>query len=117
MGHASFQTIKRILHHCNIFANTTSSFCDSCAVSKIHQLPYVPSQTQYMHPLESMYMDIWGPSHVCSINGDRYYLSFVDAYSKYTWIYLLHAKSQVLDVFRKYKLFVENQFDCKIKAL
>jgi len=52
MRHASFQTIKRILHHCNIFANTISSFCYSCVVSKIHQLPYVPSQTQYMHPLE-----------------------------------------------------------------
>jgi len=36
MGHATLQTVKRILQSCNISFNTDSVFCNSCAISKIH---------------------------------------------------------------------------------
>jgi len=56
MGYASIKTIKQILNDCHISAN--SFFCDSCAVPKIHQLPFDMSQTKCSHPLELVYMDI-----------------------------------------------------------
>jgi len=71
----------------------------------------------YHHPLELIYIDIWGPSSICANNGASYYISFLDAYSKYTWIYLLHTKSQALAAFERFKLFSENQTCFKIKAI
>ena len=46
-----------------------------------------------------------------------YYVLFVDVYSKFTWLYLLKHKSDVLDVFKYFKATVENQLNSKIKVL
>ena len=46
-----------------------------------------------------------------------YYVLFVDVYSKFTWLYLLKHKSDVLDVFKYFKATVENQLNSKIKIL
>ena len=47
-------------------------------------------------------------------NGARYYVSFLDAFTKFTWIYVLHTKSQVSNAFKKFKVLVENQTGHKI---
>ncbi|MCI01978.1 F-box-like/WD repeat-containing protein TBL1XR1-A-like, partial [Trifolium medium] len=57
--------------------------------SKAHRLHSPSSHTQYNTPLELVYSDLWGPSPHTSTLGYKYYITFVDAYSKFTWIYLL----------------------------
>lgn len=47
------------------------------------------------HSLEIIYLDIWGQSSYPSTEGHKYYLTFIDAYSLYTWLYPLKQKSQV----------------------
>jgi len=49
-----------------------------------------------------------------AMNGEKYYILFLDAYSKFTWLYLLHSKSQALPAF---KLLVENETSLKIKTI
>jgi hypothetical protein len=44
----------------------------------------------------------------------KYYLSFIDDYSKFTWIYLLKKKSDVFPKFRDFQSHVERLFDKKI---
>ena len=44
-------------------------------------------------------------------------MSFVDAYSRFTWIYFLKNKSDALSVFKQFKSLVELQFNKKIKAI
>ena len=44
-------------------------------------------------------------------------MSFIDAFSKYTWIYLLKAKYEVLDIFQHFKKTVELQLNKQIKVL
>jgi len=63
---------------------TDVSFCDSCAHANAHQLPFTPSHTTYTAPLQLVFVDIWAPAHVASINGSMYYFAFVYAFSKYT---------------------------------
>jgi len=52
-----------------------------------------------------------------SITGYKYYVVFVDDFSRFTWIYHLHRKSKVFEIFVKFKLLVEKQFSTKIKQL
>ena len=61
--------------------------------------------------------DLWGPSPVTSTNGFLYYITFVDAFSKYTWIYLLKNKSETFSIFQQFKAMVELKFNAKIKNL
>jgi hypothetical protein len=68
-------------------------------------------------PLALIFTDVWGPAPVCSRSGFKYYVSFLDAYSKYTWLYPICSKSDVSSIFLKFKTYVERFFDSKIKAV
>ncbi|KAK4843082.1 hypothetical protein QYF36_003837 [Acer negundo] len=67
-------------------------------------------------PLELVYSDIWGPSPIISSTGHRYYISFVDDYIRFTWLYPIVLKSEALSVFLNFKKYVELQFQRKIQA-
>jgi transposase InsO family protein len=54
-------------------------------------------------------------SPIPSTNGCRYYVLFVDDYSRFTWVYHILYKSEVFQCFVKFKLLVENLFTTKIK--
>ena len=91
--------------YCNIapFNKNVSEFCSSCYVGNSHRLPSSISETVYSTPLELIFTDLWGPSHITSHSGYAYYVSFIDAYSKFTWIYPLKSKSETLFVFQQFK--------------
>jgi hypothetical protein len=46
-----------------------------------------------------------------------YYVSFIDEFSRNTWIYFLQNKSEVFDRFKEFKALVENQTEKRIKVL
>jgi hypothetical protein len=56
---------------------------------------------------------VWGPAQT-SVSGHRFYVSFVDAYSRFTWLYLLKHKSDVYDVFLQFQKHVERLLNRKI---
>ena len=47
----------------------------------------------------------------------KYYVSFIDDYSKFTWIYLLKYKSEVFSIFQEFQKLVERHFDRKIISI
>ncbi|RVW68066.1 Retrovirus-related Pol polyprotein from transposon TNT 1-94 [Vitis vinifera] len=57
--------------------------------------------------------------HFLPIHGNeqQYFITFIDDYSRYDYLYLIHEKSQSLDVFKNFKAEVENQLSKKIKAV
>jgi hypothetical protein len=54
---------------------------------------------------------------VPSLGGSLYYVSFIDGFSRKTWIYFLKKKSKVFEKFKEFKYLVENQADKNIKVL
>ncbi|XP_074344429.1 uncharacterized protein LOC141683587 [Apium graveolens] len=67
--------------------------------------------------LELIHTNICGPFPTASWNGQRYFITFIDDYSRYGYLYLIHEKSQALDVFKEYKAEVELQLNSSIKAV
>lgn len=65
---------------------------------------------------ESIHSEIWC-SPIKSLNGFKFYVIFIDDFSKFTWMYPLHAKSDTFQCFLKFKFFVEHQFNKTIKAI
>jgi hypothetical protein len=59
--------------------------------------------------LELVHADICGPIKPTSNNNKRYFLSFIDDFSRKTWIYFLHEKSEAFTMFRSYKACVEKE--------
>jgi len=56
---------------------------------------------------------VWGPSPQ-SVGRYQYYVSFIDDFSKFTWIYLLRNRSEVFQVFLNFQQHVERLFNRKI---
>eukprot|EP00253_Pinus_taeda_P023987 PITA_23987 len=54
---------------------------------------------------------------VPSLGKSVYYVSFIDDFSRNTWIYFLKKKSEAFDRFKEFKALVENQTEKKIKVL
>ena len=46
-----------------------------------------------------------------------YYVSFIDDFSRNTWIYFLRKKYEVFSKFKEFKALLENQLENKIKVL
>jgi len=64
-----------------------------------------------------VFCDVWGLSPTLSMNKNRYYVSSVDDYSKFNWVFPISAKSDVLPVFIKFVAHVERLFSCKLKVI
>ena len=93
------------------------SFCSACPLGKSHKLPFHRSFRTSLRPLDLIHSDVWGPSPVSSNKGFRFYVSFVDDFSKYTWFFPMTHKSEVFPIFKKFKLHVETFFERKLKAI
>ncbi|KAJ9566476.1 hypothetical protein OSB04_002442 [Centaurea solstitialis] len=77
------------------FAFTKPHICSSCQLSKSKHLPFEFNPKRSFHVLDLIHCDLWGPSPVVSTEGYRYYIIFVDDYSRFTWFYPLKTKSDV----------------------
>jgi hypothetical protein len=101
---------------CATSESLDGSVCDACACVKAHQLPYSVSLSRSSAPLELIFSDVWGPA-IDSFGRKKYYVSFIDDYSKFIWLYLLRSKSEVYKYFLEFQRLVERQFDRKILAV
>jgi hypothetical protein len=59
---------------------------------------------------------VFGSVPVPSLGKSLYCVSFIDYFSRNTWIYFPRKKSEVFDKFKEFKALVENQIDKKIKV-
>ena len=57
--------------------------------------------------LEIIHIDICRPN--MDMPGKKYFITFIDDYSRYMYVYLLHNKYEALDAFKVFKAEVENQ--------
>ncbi|KAF5780127.1 putative RNA-directed DNA polymerase [Helianthus annuus] len=116
LGHPSDDVLSRcsFLHLTN---KTTHTYCTACSVSKSTRLPFTSVVSHSTSPLHIIHCDIWGASPVMSRDGYRYFITFIDDFSRFTWMYPLTYLSQAVDCFRHFKLLVENFFSCTIKHL
>ena len=93
------------------------SFCKHCVQGKMTELPFPLSVSNTSSPLELVHSDVWGPAPITSINGTRYFVIFVDDFTRFTWFFPLSHKSQVLSSFIHFKNTMENLLNAKVKTL
>jgi hypothetical protein len=67
--------------------------------------------------LELVHCDVFGPITFPLLGGSLCYVSFIDDFSRKTWIYFLRKKLKVFKKFKEFKSLVENQTNNKIKVL
>jgi hypothetical protein len=119
LGHPALSICSQVVSkfHLPVLPNNAPVSCPACHMSKSKQLSFKLSSTRVNHPLELIYTDVWGPSPLYSTYGNKYYVSFLDAYSRYTWLFPMSNKSDVCDIFLQFQQNVERLFSSKIKII
>ncbi|KAM1788705.1 hypothetical protein ACFX11_038955 [Malus domestica] len=119
LGHPSTKILNKLVFTSCISMSRTmnNTFCSDCAVSKSSKLPFVSGSCTTSKPLELLHMDVWGPAPISSVHGFRYYVIIVDDYTKYSWLYPLKFKSDVLSTFVHFKSLIENKLGVKVISI
>ena len=116
LGHPSKSILQQIISHLEVISPMSYSHCNSCFINKSHKLPFGLSTLTTSSPLEVIFSDVWS-SPIYSFDNFKYYVVFVDHYTKYVWLYPMKKKSDTSLLFPKFKALVENFFNTKIKTL
>jgi hypothetical protein len=103
-GHPSFKIVEQVISQNNLLCSldsTKESICNACQQAKSHQLPYPKSTSVSGFPLQLVYTNVWGPTPE-SVDKKKYYVSFIDDFSKFTWVYLIKFKFEVFQTFQEF---------------
>jgi len=111
LGHLGFDDVKLLARYNSdicIIGPLTNPFCEHCIVSKQTRKPRsLPATHRGKEPLDLVHSDLAGPMSLPSLGGSKYFVLFIDDYSRYTKVYSLRSKAEVISRFREYEALVE----------
>jgi len=96
---------------------TDLEICVDCIKGKQTKHTVNKETTRSSQLLEIIHTNICGPFDVLSFGGEKYFITFINDFSRYGYIYLLHEKSQAIDALKVFINEVERQLDRKVKIL
>ena len=99
------------------FELKSDDVCESCLLGKMTKSPFTGSCERGEGLLDLVHTDVCGPFRSTTRDGNRYYVTFTDDFSRYGYVYLIKHKSDTFEVFKRYQNEVENQLGRKIKVL
>ena len=72
---------------------------------KEHKKTFPSSESKAKGILEIIHSDVCGPMSSSSLGGYAYYVSFIDDFSRKTWVYFMKNKDAVFSKFKEFKAF------------
>ena len=116
LGHISERRIERLVSYGILDSLDFANFeiCTNCIKGKQTNTRRFGAN-RAADVLELIHTDICGSFPTVSWNGQQYFITFIDDFSCYDYLYLIHEKSQSLEVFKSFKVEIENQLNKRIK--
>lgn len=91
--------------------------CETCLKGKLTALPFPKKSDRSTKLLELIHMDIWGPARTESRGKARYFLTFIDDYSRWCEVRFLSNKEQPFQAFKEFKNLIKKQTGEVIKSI
>ncbi|KAK8926311.1 hypothetical protein KSP39_PZI018080 [Platanthera zijinensis] len=113
LGYAPLQILKKALSDVSLHEFT----CESCIFGRQHRSSFHPTCTRSDTPLSLVHSDIWRPYKTPSMFGYRYFVTFMDDYSRLTWLYLLCDRVELTFTFRAFITETHTQFSSPLKII
>jgi len=121
LGHLNVKSLmkaKETLQGIDFNSKDSLDDCEVCIKGKLTRKPFHTSDNQRTtQPLEIVHSDVCGPFNTPSLGGSKYFVTFIDEYTRYSKVYFLKHKNEVLERFQDYKNEVENFTGYRIKFL
>ena len=115
LGHPSLSKFRKLVPH---FSSLSSLECESYQLGK-HTRVWFPKRLdpRTKSPFELVHTDVWGPSRSTSTLGFRYFVTFIDDYSRCTWLFLMKNRVELFYIFQKFHAEIRTQFNSSIRIL
>ena len=111
LGHPNISKFPR-------FSSLSSIECDSCQLGKHSCVPFPKRLNQQTKShFELIHTNVWGPSMTESTLGFWYFITFIDDYSRCTWLFLMKTRAELFSIFQKFHDEVRTQFNTSICIL
>ncbi|KAL7288383.1 hypothetical protein TKK_0017712 [Trichogramma kaykai] len=106
LGHVNFQTLRKMIHNNTVNDLVVNKleekdpFCEGCVLGKQHRNSFPKNEaTRSKTPGELFHVDLCGKMSISSIGGANYFMLLKDDYFKYSYVYCLKEKSEVMKQF------------------
>lgn len=121
LGHPSIAKVETLYPLLNVphskMNKDHSGVCHACHLAKQKRIPFKLRENMSSNAFDLLHIDTWGPFAETCVDGSRYFLTIVDDYSRATWIFLMRAKSDVLDIFPDFVKMVATQYKVNVKTV
>ncbi|KAI0488007.1 hypothetical protein KFK09_027830 [Dendrobium nobile] len=118
LGHPNNRVLQTVAVHLpDSITSSHISLCKSCNTAKSHRISFNKSCSVTSSPFDLIHSDVWGPAPVSSSLGFRYYVIFIDDYSRHSWIYFMHCKNETFSKFKLLCKLIQNQFGKTPKSI
>ena len=106
LGHLNFQSLKYLqqkgMVHGLSMIQEVKEVCEGCALGKQHREAFPKDKAwRAKAPLELVHTDVCGPMDTTTHGGNKYFITFIDDFSRMTWVYFMRQKSDVFNDFSK----------------
>ena len=91
--------------------------CTSCKLGKSKVQPFPHHASRASQCFELIHSDVWWIAPVVSHAHYKYFVTFIDDFSHFTWVYFLRAKGEVFSIFQRFLALLVTQFSASIKVL
>ena len=105
LGHFYQNNLNKYLEMHNI----KSPLCIDCKISKMKRIAHNGEPPKAKEKLEVIHSDISGPVNP-SIDNKKYFITFMDEFSRKVWIFTLKSKSEAPDIIIDFFKYLNNQF-------
>ncbi|KAL5715795.1 hypothetical protein ACHQM5_017567 [Ranunculus cassubicifolius] len=92
-------------------------FCEHCVYGKQCRVRFGTAIHRTRGILDYIHSDVWGPSRVLSKGGSRWFVTFIDDFSRRVWLYPMKHKNEVTAIFKMWKTLVEKQTGRVVKYI
>jgi len=110
LGHANIDNIKDKLSTIKI-----KEGCNICSY-KMKNKPYKKVINNSKEPFELIHMDTVS-SPDTSLYGNKYFLTILDDYTRYAWVYFMKSKADTFNTFIKWYKRIKNIFNYNVKHI
>ena len=115
LGHPNYVLLSHLVNsgflgNKDQFSSHVFVDCSTCKLGKSKSLSFPSHGSCAESCFDLIHSDVWGITPVISHAKYKYFVTFIDDYSKYTWIYFLCSKSEVFSFLQKFFAYVETQF-------
>lgn len=90
--------------------------CESFLESKMTKQSSNAKGTIVIQSLKLVHTNVCGLMNVSMRYGYNYYIIFIDIYSKFGYVYLVHHKSETFKIFQEFSMKVAKQLGLPIKT-